>query len=38
MTGEQGKQQYNDGLVDAIATVAIIAICVASFVIWLAGH
>jgi len=34
---DQQKPDYNDGLTDAIATTAIIAIVVATVVYWLSG-
>jgi hypothetical protein len=38
MSEQESGQQYNDGLADAVAMVAIIAISVATFVFWLGGQ
>ncbi len=38
MSENESGQEYNDGFVDAIATIAVIAVCVSSFVFWLSGQ
>lgn len=38
MSEQEKGQQYNDGLADAVAMVAIIAISVITIVYWLSGQ